>query len=233
MTFEKRIIGDCTLYLGDSLELLRMGAFDECDAVVSDPPYGIDLQSHSNGGRCGRKANYNIQGDKDQTAGLTVLSWAEKKNLATVFFASPKRPWPGQWRNWLVWDKGGAVGGGGDIKKCWKQTWELIQVARNGELTGGRDAAVIRWTVRPQDSALHSCAKPPGLMSYLLRKINCKFPVDPFMGSGSTAIAALTLGHSFIGCEIDPEHFEVACKRIEAFYEKRGGLFAAMEEMAA
>jgi len=50
------------------------------------------------------------------------------------------------------------------------------------------------------------------------------------MGSGSTAIAALSLGHKFIGCEIDPGHFDVACRRIEAFYTMQGGLFNAYEE---
>lgn len=40
--------------------------------------------------------------------------------------------------------------------------------------------------------------------------------LDPFMGSGTTGVAALALGHRFIGCEIDPAHFEVACQRIEA-----------------
>ena len=38
-------------------------------------------------------------------------------------------------------------------------------------------------------------------------------------GSGSTAIAALSLGHTFVGCEIDPDHFEVACKRVQAFHQ--------------
>jgi DNA modification methylase len=42
------------------------------------------------------------------------------------------------------------------------------------------------------------------------------------MGSGTTAIAALSLGHTFIGCEIDPTHFDVACRRIEAYYQKQG-----------
>ena len=40
--------------------------------------------------------------------------------------------------------------------------------------------------------------------------------LDPFMGSGSTGVAALSLGHAFVGCEIDPAYFEVACKRLAA-----------------
>lgn len=48
--------------------------------------------------------------------------------------------------------------------------------------------------------------------------------LDPYMGSGSTAIAALSLGHTFVGCEIDPGHFDVACKRVQAYWQRQGSL---------
>jgi len=55
-TFEKRTIGDCTLYLGDSLELLAAGVFGKIGAIVSDPPYGIGYQH--NGGKMSSKVTY-------------------------------------------------------------------------------------------------------------------------------------------------------------------------------
>ena len=55
-TFEKRTIGDCTLYLGDSLELLAAGVFGKIGAIVSDPPYGIGYQH--NGGKMLSKVTY-------------------------------------------------------------------------------------------------------------------------------------------------------------------------------
>lgn len=54
-----------------------------------------------------------------------------------------------------------------------------------------------------------------------VRPISGKPVLDPYMGSGSTGIAALSLGHSFIGCEIDLEHFDLACRRIEYFYASK------------
>jgi DNA modification methylase len=39
--------------------------------------------------------------------------------------------------------------------------------------------------------------------------------LDPFMGSGTTGVAAVQMGRSFIGCEIEPDFFDIACKRIE------------------
>lgn len=67
----------------------------------------------------------------------------------------------------------------------------------------------------------HRNQKPLDLMRYLVRSVTPSggTVLDPFMGSGSTGIAALSLGMQFIGCESDPTHFEVACKRIAAFYE--------------
>lgn len=209
---EKITIGNAELWHGDCREILH--GLQGVDAVVSDPPYGISLQNH--GVKDGRRRvdEYAIAGDECQTAGLDVLAWADEKCLPVVFFASPRLPWPGDWRNWLAWDKGGAVGGGGDIKTCWKQTWELIQVRRNGPLAGPRDESVIRWPVLPTDSTLHSCQKPVGLMAYLLSKLNPVFPLDPFMGSGSTGVACAQTGRKFVGIEIDRRHFDIACERV-------------------
>ena len=66
---------------------------------------------------------------------------------------------------------------------------------------------------------VHVSQKPVALMRWCIEKL--KPPpggviLDPFMGSGSTALAALSLGYGFIGCEIDQGHFETACARIEA-----------------
>ena len=69
---------------------------------------------------------------------------------------------------------------------------------------------------------VHISQKPVELMRWCIDKVRplADLPIlDPYMGSGSTAIAALSLGHTFIGCEIDPGHFEVACKRVQAFHQ--------------
>ena len=75
---------------------------------------------------------------------------------------------------------------------------------------------------------IHVSQKPVELMRWCIDKVRplAGLPIlDPYMGSGSTAIAALSLGHTFIGCDIDEVHFDTACRRIEAFYEGQGRLF--------
>ena len=188
----------------------------DADSCITDPPYGIALANHARGSSRHRRAEaYTIEGDECQTIGLQMLGWARAAEMPILFFASPRRPWPGEWRNWLVWDKGGAVGGGGDISTCWKQTWELIQIAGNGPIQGARDEAIIRFAMRPTDSALHPCEKPVGLMVYLISKLGISKPFDPFMGTGSTGSACANLGLPFSGVEIDRRYFDIACRRIE------------------
>ena len=73
---------------------------------------------------------------------------------------------------------------------------------------------------------VHISQKPVELMRWLIDKVRPidGLPIlDPFMGSGTTAIAALTLGKTFVGCEIDEEHFNTACARVRRFYELGAG----------
>ena len=217
MSIEVEQIGACTLYRGDAMTVLPL--LPPIDAVITDPPYGIRLANHDHRRRSQDKA-YTVAGDDSQDCGVQVLAWAETQQLPTAAFASPKHPWPGIWRQWLVWDKGGAVGGGGDPRLCWKQTWELIQIARNKPLNGLRENAVLRYGHGPEQSRHHPAEKPTGLMRYLVCKMTqpAERILDPFMGSGTTGLASIALGCAFIGVEIEPRYFDIACSRITAAY---------------
>ena len=223
-------IGPCRLYLGDCRDVLPMLPKDL--VVVTDPPYGISLKEHGRNGY-----DWKIIGDEDQQLGASVLAWAADENLPTVAFASAKKPWPGKWRQRLIWDKGPAVGGGGDIATCWKFCWDFVQVARTGELNGRRDSDVLQFWVTQQDYHHHPNEKPVRLLSYLIEKVTRDDAVvlDPFMGSGTTGVACVRLGRKFIGCEIDPAHFATAVKRIRAAVQSdRSSLWPAFnnEEIA-
>lgn len=209
-----------TLYEGDCLDLLRTLEPGSVDTVITDAPYGIDLRGKSQGGRKGRSrsaADNSVIGDESMAVGIAVLDWCRDAALPTVAFASPKSPWPGDWSSRLVWDKGGAVGGGGDVKRSWKQTWELIQVARLKKLYGSRDSAVLRFPVLPSLSAIHPAAKPVPLLMYLISQTTALGDTvfDPFAGSGTTGVAAIMLGRKCIMVEKDPAYCDVIRRRIE------------------
>ena len=214
--------GAIRLYCGDCLELLPM--LEGVGCVATDPPYGIRLRNGDVDGHRSDRWN-TIAGDDNGTLGESAIQWGRDNNLPIVAFASPWKPWPGEWRNLIVWDKGGAVGGGGDIRTCLKRSWELIQVANNGPMNGPRCESVWMYPMVPSDTADHIAAKPLPLMVELIERFsNCEDLIcDPFFGSGTTAIACVQTGRRFIGMELEPRYFDIAVKRIEAAIEQHAG----------
>lgn len=201
-----------TLFHGDCRYMLPV--IDGIGAIVCDPPYGISLANHD-AGNARRNGSYAIAGDGCRTIGDFILSSFEA--LPLILFASPWAPWGGEWRQMIVWDKGGAVGGGGDTTLCLKRSWELIQVARNRVLNGPRAESVWRFPVVPADSALHPAAKPVGLMARLIDTFTAPGDLicDPCAGSGATLEAAKLLGREAIGIELDEAHCETAARRLQ------------------
>ena len=208
----KEVIGEAVLYLGDCLEILP--TLPKVDAVITDPPYGIALR---NGDVDGHRSDSwdSITNDHDQTFGIATLGWARAQGCTVAAFASPWKPWPGTWRNLIAWDKGGAVGGGGDIATCLKRSWELLQVWNPLPYVGPRLESVWRFPLTPSDMSDHIAAKPVPLMSRVISVFGGETVLDPFMGSGTTGVACMNLGRRFIGIEIEPKYFAIACERIE------------------
>lgn len=119
-------------------------------------------------------------------------------------------------RCWLVWDKreGTTPDNQADCEIAWtnlpgparlySHLWRGM--ARRGEENVSREPRA------------HPTQKPIALMAWCIQL--CKLPADrlicdPYMGSGTTGIAAVRAGHRFVGCEIDPNHFETACRRLD------------------
>ena len=83
------------------------------------------------------------------------------------------------------------------------------------------------WQIPPDKNVGHVCSFPVELVRRCLRIASNEgdTAVDPFMGSGTTGVACANLGRKFIGIEIEPKYFDIACERIEAAYAQ-GRLFA-------
>lgn len=199
-----------TIYHGDCRELLWGLSPDWL--VLTDPPYGINLQNHDKAVESSRPYGWNVSGDNDQSVGNYVLELLS--DYPTIAFASPDKPWEGEWHQRLVWYKGPAVGGGGEPSMYWKFDWELIQVRNLAKLNGGRDTSVIEQWVTPADFPYHPTQKPHSVLSYLIGKVNSSVVFDPFMGSGSTLRAAKDLGRRAVGIEIEERYCEIAAKRL-------------------
>lgn len=203
MSFEKVVIGKATLYRGDCMEVLP--TLPKVDAVITDPPYGInkDGQQQTTGGHGGRKAYEFLGWDGERpgdevfrlilNAGKTHVIWGGN------YFADLLPPT----MRWLVWDKGQRIN-----QSDGELAWTSIQAAL-------RICTMNRVEIM-QDGAVHPTQKPVRLMCWSIDQAgNPQSILDPFMGSGSTGVAAMQMGRQFIGIEREPKYFDIACRRIE------------------
>lgn len=207
MKHRVEIIGDARLILGDCREVLEtLGPFD---ALVTDPPYGIGEDGGKFRGRLGQ--NITVQPKKgwdhsrpDADTFALLLSTAPMQIIwGGNYFADMLPPS----RGWLYWQK--LMGG--DFS--------------DGELAWtNRDCALREFSCCPKGKGgLHPTQKPVELMRWCLSLIpGANSIVDPFMGSGTTGVAAISDGRNFVGIEQDADYFDVACRRIaEAWKQPR------------
>ncbi len=203
-----------TVIEGDCLYVLRSLPDGCVDAVITDPPYGVALTSHGTKFRAMKP----IAGDESQEVGQWAIDHLFGRGVPVCAFADPLKPWRGDWRQALAWDKGGAVGIGGDRATCWKRSWEMVQVSRLfGALNGSRDEAVLSFPMMPADSAQHPAAKSLGLMRYLVKKLTQPgdLILDPFAGSGTTGVAAALEGRRCILIEREPACAQICRERVK------------------
>ena len=82
------------------------------------------------------------------------------------------------------------------------------------------------WTVPKGCGDGHPTQKPVGLLKHWVVDFSDEgeLILDPFMGSGTTGVAAVQMGRAFVGIEQNPRYFEIACKRIEDA-QRQGSLF--------
>jgi DNA methylase len=195
-----------TLYHGDCALLHD---WLDADVLVSDVPYGIAYQSNWPSQTMARS----IQGDLDTSARDDALAaWGDRPAL---IFGTWRIPRPAATRQVLIWDTKGALGMGA-MDLPWKPSHQEIYVLGKG-FTGRRTTDVL--TVAPVQSLgyngrTHPHEKPVQLMAGLIDKSPPGVIADPFAGSGSTLVAAKSLGRKAIGVEIDESYCELIATRL-------------------
>lgn len=208
-------IGDAVLYLGDCREILP--TLGKVDAVVTDPPYGIAWSKPfiANGNS---RPHDGIANDEDCTARDAALEFAPR----AVVFGSFQAAFPPKTKQVLIWHKPGDSGLFGTVAGYRRDVepiflcgeWPRESVARSSVLRG---RAMFRG--HAAEEADHPHVKPVDLLWQLISPIGGTI-LDPFMGSGTTGVACAKLGRKFIGIEIEPKYFDIACRRIEAAYKQ-------------
>lgn len=210
MSLRVEHIGDATLYLGDCREVLpTLGKVDA--AIVSDPPYGMNYL-HGAGGRgiWATRHETAIIGDDVEFDPSHLLDFEDAILWGANHFAHrlPKSA------GWLVWDKklGLKEDNFSDGEAAWHKCGTRLFINRH--LWNGLLAREVG------ERRIHPAQKPIALMSWCISKTKAGTIIDPYCGSGTTGVAALSLGRRFIGIEIEPAYFDIACKRIEAEHRR-------------
>lgn len=228
-------VGMASLYRGDCLGVLP-GIPGQFDAVVTDPPYSSGGQSKGDRARStgqkylnsGRNRSLpDFLGDtKDQRSYLhwsalwlsLCLDKLVDGGLVIVFSDWRQLPVTTDalqaagvtWRGIAVWDK---TGGARPYKGGFRAQSEYIVWGSKGTLTGeGYSPGLFR--VPPlAGGKFHQVGKPLPLMEQLVAACGPRI-LDPFMGSGTTGVAALGAGKKFTGIEASRHYFQVAVERL-------------------
>lgn len=194
MILKEERIGGQRLILGDSRTVVPM--LDKPDAILTDPPYGIGITKSN------RLAVSRGMGGKvwDETPadmkpllamGTLMIIWGGN------YFDLPPCRAP------LVWDKNNAGRDFADFEMAWTN---LDMVARR----------IVFRPMNMDGGKLHPTQKPIRVMEWCLGFLpNATTILDPFMGSGTTLVACQKLGRQGTGIELDPEYFQIACKRVD------------------
>lgn len=225
MSMRIETIGRATLYLGDCREVLP--TLPKVDALVTDPPYGIG--EHGGKKRFGpASVAKGFRSNKD----YENLAWDSKPPEETVFemmFEIAK--WQIIWganhfitriakdaSKWLVWHKKGADKS--DFADC-----ELAWTNIPGAVRYFRQDWVGFGAINSGEIREHPTQKPQSLMKWCIDQLPSGTTIlDPFMGSGTTGVAAVQMGRDFIGIEREERYFDIACRRIEEA-QRQGDLF--------
>lgn len=227
---EKVEIGLATLYRGDSAYVSTL-LDEQVDSTITDPPY--EAEAHSEGRQVMRGGKL-VSGalnfaamDEELRASISGQIVRLTKGWAILFC---------QLQGWHLWHQHLMENGAtADSPMIWYKpdgkprfdgtgpspAYEMMELVWCGngrrQWNGGGARGVFVHSKAENTNTEHATMKPQKLMRDLVSYFSNpkELIFDPFMGSGSTGVAAVALGRRFIGIERDPEYFEICCRRIE------------------
>ena len=218
---------------GDCLELIAKIPDNSIDLIVTDPPYKTITGGDSDGKNStrpkgmlsGNRKLFTYQNNIKPTQWIPELFRVLKEgshcyiftnhlNMKDMLIESEKAGF--KLHNILVWEKNNCTPSQFYMKNC-----EYILFLRKGKAKWINDIGGSKTVHQFQNiigNKVHPTEKPVDLMQFYIKNSSSEgdLVLDPFMGAGSTGIAALNSGRNFIGFELDEEYFEIAKSRIES-----------------
>ena len=221
---EKVYESNTNIFHGNCIEFIKTIEDKSIDCLITDPPYGVDIQFGAYDNQLSRK----IENDGNIDNALLLLDTMlhevkiKLKDNAHIYIFCNWKIYPQfnaiiskhfQIKNLIIWDK--LFMGMGDLKGNYSSSYEMIVFAGGNREFLTRPKNIIQC--RFNDERFHNTQKPVDLIKQLIENsTNVNETIfDPFLGSGSTVVAANQLKRNFIGCEIDEQNYKITLKRLE------------------
>lgn len=232
MTHRKEVIGDCTLYLGDCLDV--MPTLGKVDAVVTDPPYELSDAGPGKFHYGMSLKKFDSQQYKDIVSGFdlnaffpmieavcepfNLFCFCSNKQISKIMAYHEARE---RATTLCFWHKTNAAPFANGV---WRGDVEyFVHAKASGAVFVGNAEEKKKVFEHPavQDSE-HPTVKPLQLIKKLVKICSNEGQtiLDPFLGSGTTGIACAQLRRKFIGIELEECYFDIACRRIEQAYKQ-------------
>lgn len=213
MIREERI-GPHRLILGDCMAI--MPTLGRVDAIVTDPPYGINENDRkiASRGKLAAPIDYGKVEWDAQPASADHMAMIRAISTHQVIFGGNYFEGLAPTSCWLIWDKQNGDNDFADCEMAWTNLPKAVRRIYwrwNGMIRKGHD-------VRQ-----HPTQKPVGVMEWCIGHLpkTAHTILDPFMGSGTTGVACQKLGRAFIGIEKDWDYFAIACQRVDEAMRQR------------
>lgn len=198
------------LLQGDCLELMKDIPDWSVDMVLADPPYGKRADKGTNGFGVAKNRRYSSDWDSAAPPKEAFQEMLRISKNLVIFGGNYFSQFLPPSNCWIFWDKKGDIAfqnpfaDGELIYTTFNRPVKRIVFKQQGFITDSKD------------KRYHPTQKPTELLQQIIEMFTERGQtiIDPFMGSGSTGVAAVNTGRSFIGMELDPVYFETACKRI-------------------
>lgn len=198
---ERVVIGNAELWHGDCREVLPL--LPKVDAVITDPPYGINAARTRNSAKDGW-VDYGCDGwDLTRPERETFDLFLQLGRVVIVWGGNYFTDWLPPSMRWLSWDKGQDGFSLADFELAWTNQ--------------NKAARRINYprALSLKDVKQHPTQKPEAVMRWCIALAEDPQTVlDPFMGSGTTGVACAQLGKAFTGIERERKYFDIACERI-------------------
>lgn len=212
------INADCNEWLASLPECFRV------DSVITDPPYGVELKAkrakQRGGGMTVREGQYNHDDTPEYVRSSVVPAIEAFRKIAACVVVTPGVR--NLWAYPAADDLGGffSAAGTGCSKWGFSCLQPILYYGKDPYLArsmGSRANSCGQTYPNDANKQPHPCAKPIAMMRWLVARASHEGQTvcDPFMGSGTTGVAAIQGCRKFIGIEKDPKHYQTACERID------------------